>query len=314
MWFDASSSPTPNTEREDDLKLWQEQLERKEQEQERLAHEQRLQHKQLEQLKHEQKRQKQLHRERKEQLEREQQQQQIQYEWRRQREMELEKQNQLKLQQDRERELRKQDQARRYSGQEHSGHEHMYRPKNVNFHTESRNRIYRPPRVEIPSHTPRVQLASLQVAKGYLPRDISVQTEGALVKVQGKQVCGCEETCVMKEFERSFSLPQGTDPKSLTASFNDGLLVVEGDTNFDTRHFTDTRIQVAHRGVSSDYEDLKEKLDCLKEKSGIKLSKINKGTGKAYVEEDYRNIESGQHYEPAHDDDHDGVTIEVVEE
>ena len=162
-------------------------------------------------------------------------------------------------------------------------------------------------------HFPKTELFSLQVPNGYSPRDLKVRTRGPEVKIDGKRVCGCDEGCVFKEFSRSFKLPVGMATESLQATFyGDGHLSIEGDTHHQVNTVVDTDIPIKRIGYIEDTDDIKERLECLRSKSGFKISQMDSRTGKTYPSAHQENAVGYKRYEAERGDD--GVTIEVVEE
>lgn len=167
---------------------------------------------------------------------------------------------------------------------------------------------------------PLTQLYSTLIPNEYGQRDLTVRKMGPKVQIKGKHVCGCEENCVIKEFERSFIVPEGTLVNSLKAVlYKDGTLSVMGKRDENPsldKGSSDMKLKVPLETIGfSDQvtDDYKERLECLRKKAGIKIHKVDKRTGKPYETEEFTNTEGNNQrkYEAEYDDD--GITIETLD-
>ncbi len=147
---------------------------------------------------------------------------------------------------------------------------------------------------------------------GYKPRELHVKTEGRTLRIQGKQACGCQDSCAIREFERVFTLPEGIDTGNLQATLSrDGTLSVQSKfrQKLSRGNYADRDILVEGLDLVP-IEDTAENTDNCVKKAGIKLAKINKRTGKRipltrqFDEVQPRTFENLD----------DGVTIEVVDD
>ncbi|EDO40917.1 predicted protein, partial [Nematostella vectensis] len=72
-----------------------------------------------------------------------------------------------------------------------------------------------------------LEIAKLDV-KEYRPEEISFKVENGVVKVQGRHVNEGEFGFELKEFRRTFTLPEGIDPENVTSRIsNHGHLHIE---------------------------------------------------------------------------------------
>ena len=158
-----------------------------------------------------------------------------------------------------------------------------------------------------------VEVYSMQVP-GYKPSELQVKVEGKNVRVIGKRVCGCQESCSVREFERVSALPEGIDTRNLQATLNkEGTLSVQSKTNhrLSGGRYQDGDVLVEGLDLPPIEDSSKNTENCVK-KTSIKLAKIDKSTGKKlpvtrqYDEVPQRTFENEQ--------EEDGVTIEVVDE
>ena len=188
----------------------------------------------------------------------------------------------------------------------HGSHGTM--PNNRDGHTVRNNQNSR-----VRNPTRLMEVYSLQVP-GYKPGELRVKVEGRKVRVIGKQACGCQDSCSVKEFERASTLPEGIDTRNLQATLNkEGTLIVQSKNNhrLSRGHYEDRDVLVEGLDLSPIEDSSKNTENCVK-KSSIKLAKIDNRTGKRvpltkqFEEVPQRTFE--------HEQQDDGVTIEVVDE
>ena len=127
--------------------------------------------------------------------------------------------------------------------------------------------------------------------------------------ISGRHVCGCDESCFEREFQRVYTLPQGTDTTTLIGNIDrEGVLTVRGEKSIRNNSFLDSSVPVDGHRLAQQNNDS----SCGGRKGGIKLKKMNKRTGEVFenipMQED--NYFSS-YFEEENGDD--GITIEVVE-
>ena len=159
-----------------------------------------------------------------------------------------------------------------------------------------------------------VEVYSLQVS-GYQPSELQVKTEGMKVRVVGRQACGCQESCAIREFERVSMLPDGIDTRNLQATLDkEGTLSIQVRINNQRPskgHYEDRDVLVEGVDLPPIEDNSKNTENCVK-RAGIKLAKIDKRTGKRVpTTRKYEEVPQ-QTFENEYDSD--GVTIEIVDE
>ena len=155
---------------------------------------------------------------------------------------------------------------------------------------------------------PVEHIMSLEL-NGYYPAEIKIKTKGNTIYVEGKQVCGCADSCVIREFERVHTLPSSVDTESITATLNQrGQLEIEGQTYPYSIEAKDTNIQVQGLGIP---ERRQRSFECLHKKPTMKIQTIDQSTGRPYSPERLKyNTPVYSNNDDGNDDD---VTVEVEE-
>ncbi|XP_072038084.1 uncharacterized protein [Amphiura filiformis] len=162
---------------------------------------------------------------------------------------------------------------------------------------------------------PKSDIGKLTIPEGYNLEDITVEIVGNQAFVKGHHVCGCDEKCYDREFERRIPLPTNVDTRTINASlYPGGTLTLQGVKYKQVIQPVDTQVTVEGVGLSqrtASSDDSCKKLNNLKLKpSGFKLKKMNARTGEVFddiqvLEDSYPKFES--------EIDDDGLTIEVVD-
>ncbi len=158
---------------------------------------------------------------------------------------------------------------------------------------------------------PKSDIGKLTIPEGYNLEDISIQTIGNQAFVKGHHICGCNEKCYDREFERRIPLPKNVDTRTISASLHPGgTLTIQGVKYRHALQPVDAEVTVEGVGLpqrTASDDDSCKKLHKLKP-SGFKLKKMNARTGEVF--DDIQVLEdSYPKYESEVDDD--GLTIEV---
>lgn len=123
---------------------------------------------------------------------------------------------------------------------------------------------------------------------GYDPDDIKVQIVDGRLKVEGRHICHCTENCIDREFTRSFPLVPGIDADTITATLDrHGTIQILAEQGTDRQRGTqNVLIKVKGLDIPQSTKPSADELrKCLRQKGGIKLSKINRATGKEYTDD-----------------------------
>ena len=150
--------------------------------------------------------------------------------------------------------------------------------------------VYRRKQAEQRHQANQNVLASHYVT-GYDPDDITVTIADGRIKMEGKHICTCTENCVTREFVRGYHLPADIEPSTITATLDTtGNILIKGAvTRNPTQSNIGIKVKVQGLGIPQSTRPSADELRrCLGEKGGIKLHKINKGTGKPHVEEKFK--------------------------
>ena len=146
----------------------------------------------------------------------------------------------------------------------------------------------------------QVKIAELDIP-GYYPSDLKILTVGHKIHVHGIQTCSCSDSCVVREFEKVYEIPEEVDSRTLRAVLDrDSHLQISGSQYFGGK-VNKTHVEVPVEGLGISMNRPKAVCDNVK-KPVFKTVTINSRTGQKYKPELYdADIE-------------DEVTIEDVNE
>ncbi len=235
-----------------------------------------------------------------------------------QRQQEIETQRQLQCKKKVEQERQRMSEQQRWE-REQEQQEKMEHRKRAESQWAERRRQWQQPQFNQDFEsdrfhdTSRHSLPTRSIVKveltGYYPADVTIYTKGQTLYIEGKRVCSCEEDCVIKELERKYQLPEGVDTTTLKATLDGaGILSVDGVQYTMPVDTTDTSIYV--EGLGLPHKNLNHRRNCHNTKPRMKLTKIEKRTGKPYVEPQYKYDIPERTLETEQFDD--GVTIETI--
>jgi len=120
-----------------------------------------------------------------------------------------------------------------------NGHKVLSKHNPRNRHTNGKHEklpqmagISNTPKNQQDLHSRHIQ-QPIEMVRFQLPEQpisqLRVKAEGQYIKILGQRRCACDESCVLREFERRFPFPKGTDLNSLDASVGeDKVLRVSG--------------------------------------------------------------------------------------
>ena len=147
----------------------------------------------------------------------------------------------------------------------------------------------------------------------YRPSELHVRSEGGKVKISGRKVCRCDESCTLREFERVANLPKGISSSSITATLNrKGTLSIQGKSLQTPSGEPQRDREIIVEGIDLPPIKDSDAKECVK-KSTLKLGKINGKTGQRVEFERQHSVpENNANIFEYYEDD--GVSIEVVDE
>ena len=155
-----------------------------------------------------------------------------------------------------------------------------------------------------------VTFAELDVS-GYRSNELDIWTEGDKVVVKGHHKCDCDDSCLVREFQRTYGIPRNLDRKSVKAKYGrDGKLVLQGNVARNPQQIAkDQHVEIEYHGPK---ETPRQNVQCHHKKAGIPLKKVKVQRRDLQKDSDTYNEGSlDKTFEGEIGDD--GVTIEVVE-
>lgn len=154
-----------------------------------------------------------------------------------------------------------------------------------------------------------VTFAELDVS-GYRSDELDIWVEGQKIIVKGHHKCDCDDTCLVREFQRTYGIPQNLDSKSVKAKYGrDRKLVLQGNVARNHQQFRDDRqVEIDYQGPK---ETPREQVQCQQKKAGIPLKKVKVPRHNLHK----NTITAPEHIDKSFEGEiaDDGVTIEVVE-
>ena len=152
--------------------------------------------------------------------------------------------------------------------------------------TRGQNQAHQNPHRGTQSHLPKKQAPpSRTIVRMALPEydveKIKVKVKDQSIVVSGRQICGCEDSCALREFERVHDLPYDIDVTSLAAEVKPGkVLNIYGTPAASHRNNVERSIDIAGAEL---YPTAQKSQDCRNKRSGMTLGKLDQRTGETYT-------------------------------